>query len=86
VSLDTEPEQLLEDGDVDQVLGLDSLLDRLASWDRRAAQIVELRIFVGLTLEETAATLDVSVKTVQRSWTTARAWLRKELSSDRLPA
>jgi RNA polymerase sigma factor (TIGR02999 family) len=86
VSLDTAPEHLLEDSDVDQVLGLDGLLDRLARWDRRAAQIVELRIFVGLTLEETAATLDVSVKTVQRTWTTARAWLRKELSSDRLPA
>ena len=50
-----------------------------------AADIVKLHFFAGLTLEETATALDMSVKTVQRTWTTARAWLRKELASDRLP-
>ena len=85
VPLDDDPEGLLQDGDVDQVLALDSLLERLAVYDERAARIVEYRIFAGLTLEETAAALDTSVKTVQRTWSTARAWLRKELGADRLP-
>jgi len=85
LQLDEECGSLLEDADVDQVLALDLLLERLAACDGRAAQIVEYRIFAGLTLEETAAALEVSVKTVQRTWSTARAWLRKELAGDRLP-
>ena len=63
---------------------LDALLERLAALSERAARIVEYRIFAGLTLEETAAALDVSEKTVQRTWSTARAWLRKELAGDHL--
>jgi RNA polymerase sigma factor (TIGR02999 family) len=81
-ALDEDSVHLLDEGEIEQVLALDSLLERLATWDPRAARIVEYRIFVGLTLEETATALDVSVKTVQRTWTTARAWLRKELASD----
>jgi RNA polymerase sigma factor (TIGR02999 family) len=82
--LDEEPGNLLEDDDLDQVLALDNLLEKLAAFDDRAARIVEYRIFAGLTLEETAAALDVSVKTVQRTWSTARAWLRKELGTGQL--
>jgi RNA polymerase sigma factor (TIGR02999 family) len=86
VPLDDEAlARLLDANEADQVLALDRLLERLAAWDARAARIVEHRIFLGLTLEETAAALDMSVKTVQRSWTTARAWLRKELAADQLP-
>ncbi len=81
VVLDMEHEAaLLSDHEVEEILAVDSVLARLATLDRRAAQVVEYRIFVGLTLEETAAAMDTSVKTVQRSWTTARAWLRKEMS------
>src|SRR5262245_33725174 len=83
LSLDESQSPIL-DGDVDQVLALDALLERLAAMNERAARVVEYRIFAGLTLEETAAALDMSVKTVQRTWTTARAWLRKELADDRL--
>lgn len=85
VPLDDEPASLLKDAELDQVLALDSLIERLAAVDDRAARIVEYRIFAGLTLDETAAALDVSVKTVQRTWSTARAWLRKELGAGRLP-
>jgi RNA polymerase sigma factor (TIGR02999 family) len=81
VALDDEPESLLDESDFEQVLALDHLLERLAAFEERAARIVEYRIFAGLTLEETAAALDVSVKTVQRTWSTARAWLRKELGA-----
>jgi RNA polymerase sigma factor (TIGR02999 family) len=81
IPLDDEPASLLDEGDAEQVLALDDLLERLAAFEERAARIVEYRIFAGLTLEETATALDVSVKTVQRTWSTARAWLRKELLS-----
>jgi RNA polymerase sigma-70 factor, ECF subfamily len=71
---------LLGDREVDEVLAVDHLLARLAELDERAARVVEYRIFAGLTLDETALALGTSVKTVQRSWTTARAWLRKEIA------
>jgi RNA polymerase sigma factor (TIGR02999 family) len=62
------------------LLDLDAALDRLSQLSPRQAQIVELRYFVGLTVEETAATLGVSEKTVKRDWTVARAWLAAELA------
>ena len=65
--------------EVEEVLAIDLALDRLAQFNERARQVVECRIFGGLTLEETARVLDLSTKSVQRSWTTARAWLRKEI-------
>ncbi len=61
---------------------LDDALDRFASLNARGARVVELRFFAGLTLEETAAALEVSLKTVQRDWLVARAWLRKEIDQD----
>ena len=70
---------LLTPVEVEEVLAIDAALDRLARLDERARQVVECRVFGGLTLEETARVLDVSTKSVQRSWTTARAWLRKEI-------
>ena len=79
--LEDEPANLLDEADIEQVLALDDLLERLAGFEERAARIVEYRVFAGLTLQETAAALDVSVKTVQRTWSTARAWLRKEMGA-----
>lgn len=58
---------------------LDVALDRLATLSGRQTQIVELRYFGGLTIEETAAVLGLSEKTVKRDWAAARAWLRREL-------
>jgi RNA polymerase sigma-70 factor, ECF subfamily len=84
--LEEEHALLVNDADVEQVLAIDGLLERLNAVEPRAARIVEYRIFAGLTLEETAAALGVSVKTVQRTWSTARAWLRKELGHGRLQA
>jgi RNA polymerase sigma factor (TIGR02999 family) len=77
--LDPDMEALLSPVEVDEVLAIDLALDRLAQLDERAAHVVECRIFGGLTLEETARVLNVSTKSVQRSWTAARAWLRKEV-------
>jgi selenocysteine lyase/cysteine desulfurase len=73
---------LLTDEAADELLALDDALERLAHANARAARVVEQRFFAGLTLEETADVLDVSLKTVQRDWILARAWLRKEIALD----
>lgn len=77
-----EAEQFLTDAEADEVLALDAALDRLAALEPRAVQVVQCRFYSGLTLEETARVLDVSVKTVQRDWIAARAWLRKEIAHE----
>jgi RNA polymerase sigma factor (TIGR02999 family) len=64
------------------VLALDAALERLAALDSRQAKVVEMRYFGGLTIEETAAALDISPATVKRHWTLARAWLRRELAKE----
>ncbi len=69
----------LSDHEADEMLALDEALTRLAAINPRGGQVVQYRFFGGLSLEETAEALDVSVKTVQRAWTAARAWLRKEV-------
>ena len=61
---------------------LDRALIDLARLSERQAQVVELRFFGGLTIEETAEVLDISAVTVKRDWTFARAWLYRELSGN----
>jgi RNA polymerase sigma-70 factor, ECF subfamily len=68
-------------GDVD-VLALDAALTRLAAFDPEQAQIVELRYFGGLTVEETAEAVGVSPATVKRQWAMARAWLKQALEGE----
>ncbi len=63
----------------DDLLALDSALDRLAKDDPRAAEIVKLCFFVGLTQEQAARELHVSISTVERTWAFARAWLFREI-------
>ena len=65
------------------VLELDEALQRLAVMDERQAKVVELRFFAGLSNEEIAGVLGVSLRTVVSEWTLARAWLRRELSGGR---
>jgi RNA polymerase sigma factor (TIGR02999 family) len=64
------------------VLAIDLALEMLASEDPRKAQVVELRFFGGLSVEETAEALQVSVRTVHTDWALARAWLYRTLSAD----
>jgi RNA polymerase sigma factor (TIGR02999 family) len=61
------------------LLAIEEALDRLAAIDLHQARVVELRFFSGLSVEETAAALSVSPKTVKRDWSVARAWLRREI-------
>jgi RNA polymerase sigma factor (TIGR02999 family) len=62
------------------ILALDEALERLAALSPQQSQIVELRFFSGLSIEEAADVLDVSPATVKRSWTMARAWLFREMN------
>jgi RNA polymerase sigma-70 factor, ECF subfamily len=62
------------------LLALHEALNDLAKIDEQQSRIVELRFFGGLTIEETAEVLEISHATVERDWTLARAWLRRELS------
>jgi RNA polymerase sigma factor (TIGR02999 family) len=61
------------------LVALDDALDALAAFDARKAQVVEMRFFGGLSVEETAEALNVSVDTVMRDWKLAKAWLLREL-------
>lgn len=64
------------------VLALDRALERLGVQDRRMVQIVELRFFAGLGVEEIASALQISEPTVKRSWSVARAWLARDLGTN----
>ena len=70
----------------DELLALDEALEKLATFDRRKAEVVEMRYFGGLTMEEIAEVLKVHVNTVARDWTAARAWLLAALSGENVDA
>jgi RNA polymerase sigma-70 factor (ECF subfamily) len=65
-----------------EVVAVHEALERLAAFDSRKAQLVELRFFGGLSIDETAKVLGVSPGTVMRDWTLAKAWLHKEISAE----
>ena len=65
------------------VVCLDDALRALANLDERQSRVVELRFFGGLSVEETAAVLGISAETVMRDWKVARAWLMREMKSQR---
>lgn len=67
------------------VLALDAALEELSRIDPRKARVVELRYFGGLTIEEAAAVVGVSVETVKRDWRMARAWLLSQLAGGEPP-
>ena len=62
------------------MVALDEALENLAAVDPRKSQVVELRYFGGLSIDETAEVLKVSPGTVMRDWTLAKAWLRREVT------
>ena len=64
-----------------EILALDNALTSLAKLDPRKGQVVELRFFGGLSVEETADVLRISVETVYRDWRMAKTWLHRELMS-----
>jgi RNA polymerase sigma factor (TIGR02999 family) len=73
------------DAPPDDLLDLDDALDRLGRVDPRAAALVKLRLFAGLTLDQAAAALGVSPRTADFDWRFARAWLFKQLAGPEPP-
>ena len=78
VSISGVPSPAREADPVD-VLALHTALSELAELDRRQAEIVEMRFFAGLTVEEIAEVLEISPATVKRDWATAKLWLRRQM-------
>jgi RNA polymerase sigma-70 factor, ECF subfamily len=68
-----------------EILAVDQALNQLAVFDSRKSDVVELRFFGGLTVEEIAVALQVSPETVMRDWKLAKAWLLRELSHENAP-
>jgi len=80
--VDLEQANVTPEKQAADLVALDDALTDLAAIDRRKASVVEMRYFGGMSVEETAEALGVSPVTVMRDWSTAKAWLLRELSSD----
>lgn len=79
--VELQPEVMAVEPPSTDLLALDEALDRLEKYDKRKCDVVLLRYFAGLSIEETAAALGVSPATVKNEWTFARAWLHRELAN-----
>jgi RNA polymerase sigma factor (TIGR02999 family) len=77
--VDLDGQVAISDSPAENLLALDEALEQLSVDQPDAAQVVKLRYFAGLTIEETATALDMSVRTVNRHWSYARAWLYQRL-------
>lgn len=84
-AFDLRGEQGLSSEQAEELIALDSALDRLEHMNPRQRQVVELRYFGGLSLEETAEALGVSDMTVKRDWMAARAWLKGQVRPEIIP-
>ena len=82
--VDLDPADLSAEAD-DDLLALDEALTRLAAIDPPAARLVELRFFAGLTMPEAAEALGVPLRSAERNWVYARAWLRRAVMGDDVP-
>ena len=78
---DIELDRLAGKGHDKKVLALNEALDKLADESPAKAELVKLRFFAGLTIEQTAAALDISTSTADRHWSYARAWLQREMKA-----
>lgn len=70
---------------IDTLTALENALQRLEQIAERQSRVVECRFFGGMSVEETATALDISVRTVKRDWSFARAWLRREMKAHAVP-
>lgn len=80
LSLEDAPTIATENND--QILALDIALNKLGSLDERSSKIVEMRFFSGLTIEEAAEALNISVSTAKRDWNFAKAWLYRAMENE----
>jgi RNA polymerase sigma factor (TIGR02999 family) len=86
VRMNIESLELASAMDDEQLLAVHEALDRLAAHDPQKAELVKLRFFAGLTMEQAAEVLGLSVPTAKRHWTYARAWLYREIKAKQTPA
>lgn len=80
--IDLEESTLILNSPPDELLAVNDALDRFAAEDKQAAELVKLRYFVGMTMEETATTLGLSKRSAENLWTYARVWLRREIQRE----
>ena len=83
IKVELDDAALVTEPDPEELLALDEALEKLAALDPRKTQIVELRYFGGLTVEETAGFLQLSQRMVEREWMMAKAWLYRALSGEK---
>jgi RNA polymerase sigma factor (TIGR02999 family) len=83
VRVDLSSIDLASEYDMEQVLALDDVFQRLEKQDPQAANVVRLRFYAGLSVEETAKAMDISERTVKREWAFARAWLFEALGHEK---
>jgi RNA polymerase sigma factor (TIGR02999 family) len=81
--VDSDDLEIAAPADDDELLAMNDALERLAKADPAKAELVKLRYFVGMTIEETATALGISAPTAKRRWALARAWLFNEISTQR---
>ena len=82
IDLDQIPD--MGSGRAEEILAIHEELEQLAKMDARQAQVVEMRFFGGLRVDETAEVLKISPQSVMRDWKLAKAWLRREIGRDRV--
>ena len=80
--LDMDITELRADEHAERILALDELLDKLKETDERLCRVVELRFFVGLSIEETAQLLNISSATANRDWLKAKVWLYQHMKEN----
>jgi RNA polymerase sigma factor (TIGR02999 family) len=80
--VEMEPFALPVEVDVDELLALDAALERLSVAEPEIAKLVQLRHFAGLTIQQSAEALGISVRTANRQWAYAKAWLYQQLHSE----
>jgi RNA polymerase sigma factor (TIGR02999 family) len=81
--VELEDSHLIQNAPSEEMLAVNEALDLLAAENPTAADLVKLRYFVGMTMEEAAAALGLSLRTAGRLWTYARAWLRQRIEAGR---
>lgn len=85
VTLDEKtPQQAADASRPEEILAVHLTLERLERLDPQQGKLVELRYFAGLSVEETAEAMGLPVRTVEREWTTAKAWLRAQIAGEEL--
>jgi RNA polymerase sigma factor (TIGR02999 family) len=85
VHVELREDQLVQELPPEQLLAIDEALELLAKEDSTAASLVKYRYFVGMSMVEAATTMGIPLRTAERLWTYARAWLRREVRKQRLP-